>query len=180
MREEIRDLQKRLGVTTVYVTHDQEEAMAISDRIAVMQDGRIAQLGSAEELYRRPASSFVASFLGRANLLPATVRESGGGSVTLDIAGTALTVAVETTYPAGATLNVMIRPERVALRSPDAGLTGEIVRRTYLGEKVEYAVQIGGVLLHVVRADPPEGETLAAGQRVGIALPRDGVRLLPR
>jgi len=180
MRTEIQRLQHTLGITTVYVTHDQEEAMAISDRIAVMNDGRIAQLGGAEELYRRPASSFVASFLGRANLLPATVRECGGGSVVLDVAGTTLRVAAATPYPAGATLNVMIRPERVSLRSPDAGLTGEIVRRTYLGEKVEYAVQIGSTLWHVVRADPPEGETLAPGQRVGIAFPCDGVQLLPR
>src|ERR1043166_5672150 len=68
MREEIRTLQKRLGITTVYVTHDQEEAMAISDRIAVMNAGTIAQLGDAEELYRRPASAFVAGFIGRTNL----------------------------------------------------------------------------------------------------------------
>jgi iron(III) transport system ATP-binding protein len=178
MRTEIQRLQRTLGITTVYVTHDQEEAMAISDRIAVMKDGRIAQLGSAEELYRRPVSSFVAGFLGRANLLPATVRASSPDTVTLDAAGAAITDASTAAYPPGTKLTVMIRPERILLCAPGASLDGEIKARVYLGEKVEYAVLVGNALLHVVRADPPEGETLAPGQRVGLTLPREGVLLL--
>ena len=142
-----------------------------------MKDGRIAQLGAAEELYRRPASSFVAGFLGRANLLAATVRASADGTVTLDVAGAAITVAA-TAYPPGTKLIVMIRPERISLDAPGASLDGEIKSRVYLGEKVEYAVQVGNALLHVVRADPPEGATLAPGQRVGVTLPREGVLLL--
>ncbi|TMJ05194.1 MAG: ABC transporter ATP-binding protein [Alphaproteobacteria bacterium] len=179
MRTEIQRLQRRLGITTVYVTHDQEEAMAISDRIAVMNDGRIAQLGSAEELYRRPASSFVAGFLGRANLLPATVRASSGGTVTLDVCGAAIKVASAISHSLGERLSVMIRPERILIGPPGGPLDGEIVSRVYLGEKAEYVVQVGGALLQVIRADPPEGETLAPGARVGITLPRDGVQLLP-
>jgi iron(III) transport system ATP-binding protein len=178
MRTEIQRLQRTLGITTVYVTHDQEEAMAISDRIAVMKDGRIAQLGSAEDLYRRPASSFVAGFLGRANLLPATVRGSAPGIATLDVAGATITVAAATAYPPGTKLSVMIRPERISIGAAGASLDGEIKARVYLGEKVEYAVQVGNAMLHVIRADPPEGETLAPGQRVGLTLPRDGVLLL--
>jgi iron(III) transport system ATP-binding protein len=177
MRTEIQRLQRTLGITTVYVTHDQEEAMAISDRIAVMKDGRIAQLGSAEELYRRPASCFVAAFLGRANLLPVTVRESSGGMATLDVASATITVAASTAYPPGTKLNLMIRPERISLGAPGASLDGEIKARVYLGEKIEYAVQVGNALLHVIRADPLEGETIALGQRVGLTLPREGVLL---
>jgi iron(III) transport system ATP-binding protein len=177
MRTEIQRLQRTLGITTVYVTHDQEEAMAISDRIAVMRDGRIAQLGTAEELYRRPASSFVAAFLGRANLLPVIVREAGGGTVTLDIAGETMTIASATIYPPGTKLNVMIRPERILIGVSEASLTGEIVSRVYLGEKVEYVLRIGGALLHVVRPDPLESETLGIGQRVGVTLPH-GLQLL--
>jgi iron(III) transport system ATP-binding protein len=179
MRTEIQRLQRSLGITTVYVTHDQEEAMAISDRIAVMNDGRIAQLGSAEELYRRPASSFVAGFLGRANLLPATVRASSGGSVTLDVSGTAIKVASAIPHSLGERLSVMIRPERILIGPPGGPLDGEIVSRVYLGEKAEYVVQVDGAMLQVIRADPPEGETLALGARVGITLPQDGVQLLP-
>jgi iron(III) transport system ATP-binding protein len=178
MRTEIQRLQRTLGITTVYVTHDQEEAMAISDRIAVMKDGSIAQLGTAEELYRRPASSFVAGFLGRANLLPATVGASGSGSVTLDIAGTTITVASTESYPAGTKLNVMIRPERISIGPTCGLLEGEIVSRVYLGEKAEYVVRLGSATLQVVRTDPPEGEILAPGIRVGLTLPREGLQLL--
>jgi iron(III) transport system ATP-binding protein len=179
MRTEIQRLQRTLGITTVYVTHDQEEAMAISDRIAVMKDGTIAQLGSAEELYRRPASSFVAGFLGRANLLPATVRASKGGSVTLDVAGATITVASTTPLAPGTQLAVMIRPERISIGPPGGPLDGEIVSRVYLGEKAEYVIRAGSATLQVIRADPPEGETLAPGARVGLTLPREGVQLLP-
>src|SRR5438105_10725717 len=87
MREEIRDLQKRLGVTTVYVTHDQEEAMAISDRIAVMDRGEIVQIGSAEALYHSPASEFVARFIGRTNLLEGRVAGIDGSAVEITLAG---------------------------------------------------------------------------------------------
>ncbi|MEJ0079325.1 MAG: ABC transporter ATP-binding protein [Alphaproteobacteria bacterium] len=179
MRTEIKRLQRTLGITTVYVTHDQEEAMAISDRIAVMKDGSIAQLGSAEELYRRPASSFVAGFLGRANLLPATVRASGSGSVTLDVAGAAITVPSAASFPAGTQLSVMIRPERISIGPPGELLDGEIVSTVYLGEKAEYVVRVGTATIQIIRSDPPEGETLAAGARVGLRLPHEGVQLLP-
>jgi ABC-type Fe3+/spermidine/putrescine transport system ATPase subunit len=121
----------------------------------------------------------VAGFLGRANLLPAVVRASGGGSVTLEVADATVTVASAATYPAGAQLNVMIRPERIAIGPPGGPLDGEIVSRVYLGEKAEYVVRVGGATLQVIRADPPEGETLAPGARVGLTLPRDGVQLLP-
>ena len=90
MRSEIRHLQQTLKITTVYVTHDQEEAMAISDRIAVMESGRIVQLDTAEALYRRPASAFVAGFIGRANLLRAIVESVSDGRATLDIGGNKL------------------------------------------------------------------------------------------
>jgi iron(III) transport system ATP-binding protein len=87
MRSEIARLQKELAITTVYVTHDQEEAMAISDRIAIMNEGRIVQIGKAEELYQRPSSQFVATFLGNTNMLRGKVIEAGAGRVTLDMSG---------------------------------------------------------------------------------------------
>src|SRR5438034_5547848 len=84
MRQEIRDLQSRLAITTIYVTHDQEEAMAVSDRIAVMNQGSVAQEGTAQDLYHRPASQFVAQFIGRVNLVPGRVAERTGDSVRVD------------------------------------------------------------------------------------------------
>ncbi len=94
MRDEIRQLQKRLGVTTVYVTHDQEEAMAISDRIAVMDRGEIVQVGTAESLYHSPANEFVAHFIGRTNLLSARVTAIRDGGVEVDVGGHAVRVPV--------------------------------------------------------------------------------------
>ena len=90
MRQEIRDLQQRLEITTVYVTHDQEEAMAVSDRIAVMNEGSVVQEGSARDLYHRPASEFVARFVGRVNLVPARVAAVDGDAVIVDALGATL------------------------------------------------------------------------------------------
>ena len=89
MRREIRELQKRLAITTVYVTHDQEEAMAVSDRIAVMNQGSIVQQGTAEDLYQRPASEFVAQFIGRVNLVAGRVISVSGATLEADVTQTA-------------------------------------------------------------------------------------------
>jgi iron(III) transport system ATP-binding protein len=180
MRGEIQRLQKTLGITTVYVTHDQEEAMAISDRIAVMDKGRIVQLGTASALYRAPESTFVAGFIGRANLLNATVREAGAGQVMLDIAGThhGLEIAQEN-LRAGISVRCVVRPETIALSTAGAAATvpGIVRTRTYLGEKTEYMVEVGGQTLLVVRFDA-EAERFAPGEAVGVGLPARGVQLL--
>jgi len=177
IRGEIRDLQRRLGITTVYVTHDQEEAMAISDRIAVMQAGRIVQCGSAEDLYRRPASSFVAGFLGRANIVQAIVRGTGDGQATVELAGQHLTVATAFPVQAGDKVSLLLRPEALTI-GHGAGLSGTLVNRVYLGDKAEYIVDIGGERLQVVRPNPPDNDGLQPGQAVTISLPTTGIQLL--
>src|SRR2546423_6782058 len=90
MRHEIRDLQRRLSITTIYVTHDQEEAMAVSDRIAVMNQGSVVQEGTAEDLYHRPATEFVAQFVGRVNLIAGVVQSMNGKSATIAALGRAV------------------------------------------------------------------------------------------
>jgi ABC-type Fe3+/spermidine/putrescine transport system ATPase subunit len=99
--------------------------------------------------------------------------------VTLDVAGATITVASTTPLAPGTQLAVMIRPERISIGPPGGPLDGEIVSRVYLGEKAEYVIRAGSATLQVIRADPPEGETLAPGARVGLTLPREGVQLLP-
>jgi iron(III) transport system ATP-binding protein len=178
MRTEIQRLQATLGITTVYVTHDQEEAMAISDRIAVMQDGQIAQLGSAEELYRRPVSTFVAGFIGRANILRGIVREVAGGRIMLDVAGTMMSFKAPGSHAPGARLGVVIRPEAISLGPSDGSVSATVVSRVYLGDKVEYVVRLAGQMLQIVRSDPPEAENFAPGRDVEISLPSEGVQLL--
>ncbi len=179
MRGEIRDLQRRLGITAVYVTHDQEEAMAISDRIAVMSKGVIEQVGSAEDLYRRPASVFVANFIGRANLVAAVVTGGGVGRVELDIAGRMHTIEGDGDFAPGRGVLAVMRPEAIEV-GPGDGLAGRVVTRTYLGEKVEYTVDAAGQALQIVRFNPPPSEQLAPGDSVNVRLPRDGVQLLAR
>jgi iron(III) transport system ATP-binding protein len=183
MRAEIRFLQKTLGITTVYVTHDQEEAMAISDRIAVMNKGQIAQIGDAEELYRHPASIFVARFIGQANLIDAVVASVGDRLTEIDIAGQRHTVHwVQPALRPGQTVTAVVRPEALAIvagEKAEGGLAGVIASCTYLGDKCEYAVDLGGIPVQVAKANPQSGDRLAPGTKVTVHLPATGLQLLP-
>jgi len=174
MRTEIQRLQRTLGITTVYVTHDQEEAMAISDRIALMNNGGIVQIGTAEQLYRRPASAFVAGFLGRANILVGIVRDGAPGHLTLDVKGIAIPIAGKEPYAVGTALCAVVRPENIGI-DKDGRLRGEVVSRMYLGEKVEYVVRVSDLMLQIVRYGSSDDEGFLPGESVGIALPSTGV-----
>src|SRR5215831_252605 len=182
MREEIRRLQKELSITAVYVTHDQEEAMAVSDRIAVMSQGVVVQVGRAEDLYHRPASAFVAQFIGRVNFLRGRVLERGGDGVVVEAAGGRVRVAGDAGRT-GEAVRLAIRPEALGIEADEPGAAGEIagcvVARTFLGEKVDYQVQVGEETLLVTRPDPGPVALLAEGQAVRLRLPADRVSLLP-
>ncbi len=178
MRSEISRLQEELAITTVYVTHDQEEAMAISDRIAIMNEGRIVQIGKAEELYRKPVSRFVAGFLGNANLVRGTALAADGGRVTLDIVGHRWTVATDATVTIGSVVDAVVRPEAISLSRSDGALPGIVEGRVFLGEKAEYRIRTGDLELLVVQWNPTAGELLAAGDTCSVNLPAAGVQLL--
>src|SRR3954467_2693877 len=113
LRKEIRSIQRQLGITTVYVTHDQEEAMSLSDRVVVMSDGRVEQIGPPPEIYNFPATPFVASFVGTLNLLPATV--VGGSGSRVSVAGQEITSAKPVEAGGRGTVTVALRPEAVEL-----------------------------------------------------------------
>jgi iron(III) transport system ATP-binding protein len=182
MRGELRELQKRLHITAVYVTHDQEEAMAISDRIAVMHQGAIVQEGTAEDLYRRPASEFVAQFIGRTNLLAGRVLSAGPSGIEVEVAGQRIRVSDEAAQVmAGQTVRLVVRPEVIELRPADSGsgVPGTIVSRTFLGEKAEYQVRVGTDLLQVTSYNPVQRGVFSAGQRVMLHFPTEGIQLLP-
>jgi len=179
MRGEIRALQQALSITAVYVTHDQEEAMAISDRIAVMSRGSIVQEGSAETLYARPASEFVARFIGRVNLLPARVVTIDGDGVEVEVGGRRLRALAPTRPAVGDKVRVVVRPETVEL-APAGGVgpAGTVVARTFLGEKVEYQVRVGDDTLQVTRPTGAADASFAPGATVTVRLPSDGVPIL--
>jgi ABC-type Fe3+/spermidine/putrescine transport system ATPase subunit len=182
MRGELRELQKRLQITAVYVTHDQEEAMAISDRIAVMHQGRIVQAGTAETLYHCPTSAFVAQFIGRTNLLAGMVRATGPGRVEVEVAGAHLMLSADTSgLKAGDGVRLVARPEVIDLTpaAPGSGIQGTVVSRTFLGEKAEYRVQVGADILQVASYNPGPRGLFAPGQRVALQFRTDGIPLLP-
>src|SRR5256884_7381322 len=185
MRAELSRLQRQLAITTVYVTHDQEEAMAISDRIAVMRQGVIAQVGTAEELYRTPRSAFVAQFIGRVNLVASRVLGATGGRVAVDLWGASLSVATDDVYAPGQRLFLVLRPESLTLVPESAKATeGEVVvpgvvrSRMYLGEKVEYAVEVAGTLLEALTYDPARRRLFDVVARVGVSCEAASVRAL--
>ena len=180
MRLEIQQLQKQLSITAVYVTHDQEEAMAISDRIVVMHQGSIAQEGTAEDLYRHPGSEFVAQFIGRTNLLSATVVSLEPDALILEVAGERIRLAGRSPQAQpGRGVRLVVRPEVISLTAPasEGSLHGTVVSRMFLGEKVEYHVRVGQDLLQVTSYNPQVA--YAPGEAVSLRLPEDGIPLLP-
>jgi ABC-type Fe3+/spermidine/putrescine transport system ATPase subunit len=151
VRAEIRKLQKEVGITTVYVTHDQEEALTLSDRIAVLNQGRLLQVGAPKGLYERPASRFVADFIGINNLVDGTVRGIDEGTRRLRVATAVgeLTALPDERFRAGDACVVCVRPENVALDdgAPAEGrnaVRGKIAFAAYLGNTLRYDVDLGG------------------------------------
>lgn len=182
MRSEIRRIQQELGITSVYVTHDQDEAMVLSDKIVVMSDGRIQQVGSAVEIYRRPANRFVADFIGQANFLPVSVRGREAKGWRVGLAGIELVVdgAPEANFAAGSQALLLVRPESMRLRPDGEGrLTGRVERTAYLGSLAEYDLELVGQRVAAVRYDPGESDLYPVGARVGVELIEENLYLIP-
>ncbi len=164
----LRELQRRLKITTLYVTHDQDEALALSDRIAVMSAGKIVQIGTPREIYREPATPFIADFVGHSNILEGTPVRRGDGGLGVRFADDqVLCLPAEPGGAPSPRLQVAIRPEHVALKSSgDAAqanvLRGRIIQRDFLGTRFEYVVAVGDALLRATCAEELElGEVLA-------------------
>lgn len=185
MRQEIRDLQRRLAITTIYVTHDQEEAMAVSDRIAVMHQGSVVQEGTAEDLYHRPASQFVAQFVGRMNLVTGRVAAIVGETVKIAALGTLISArAPRKALAPGDPVQLVVRPEAVEVvrggdekTAPDL-LRATILSRTFLGEKIEYSARCEGALLQMVHYNAGPGALIPEGATVLLRFAADAVTVL--
>ena len=148
MRLELKRLQRTFNITTVYVTHDQSEALALSDEIAVFESGRIIQRGTPQDIYRHPQSRFVADFVGSANFLPGTARATVDGVTEVDTAHGLLRCQFAEPIGAGMKALVTARPEDVVLFDgvPPGGLNvlkGKIANRVFLGEVVDYIIDLG-------------------------------------
>jgi iron(III) transport system ATP-binding protein len=184
MRFELKRVQHELGVTTVYVTHDQVEALAMSSSIAVMRDGRIEQVGRPREIYERPATEFVADFMGAANLISGEVVALGtDGRYTIATAAGPLRLLSAGTLAPGSPVTVALRPESVGIeanaRGPGAAEAwiGTVLANAFLGDAVDHMVSVGGLELRV-RGAPTL--TLAPGASVTLTVPEQACLLVPR
>jgi iron(III) transport system ATP-binding protein len=171
MRIEIRALQKRLGITSVYVTHDQSEAMSISDRVVVMNHGRIEQVGTPRELYARPKNSFVAAFIGKANFLEGKV----AGKDLVELGGRTFNMEGRLdSFKPDDPVKLIVRPEAVQLKeeteNEDLLFPGEITRTTFLGNIVEYEVRSEDLPdLTIHKTNPITGRIFEPTEKVGIS-----------
>jgi ABC-type Fe3+/spermidine/putrescine transport system ATPase subunit len=191
MQVEIKEIQQRLGMTVVYVTHDQEEAMNMSDRIAIMNSGRVEQVGRPVDIYNSPANNFIARFLGEANLIEGTVETIRDGEATLrTAAGVHLQARTHDDVTAGAPANLFVRPERVVIapandeRVDDTALNeveGRLVDTSFLGNILRHAVEIApGVRVTVDVQNASGGFDRTGDQPVRLSWrPADAV-ILPR
>jgi ABC-type Fe3+/spermidine/putrescine transport system ATPase subunit len=178
LRIEIRELQAKLGITSIYVTHDQAEALVISDRIAVMNGGRIEQLGDPLTIYRHPATRFTAEFIGQANILAATVgRSLPDGEVELDTPVGRL-ICAGAAIPAGhAEFLISWRPEDMVPFAPglENHITARVTRTVFMGNLTDVHLEVDGVGLRIERPGPI---SLHAGESLEVAVPKDRIRVL--
>jgi iron(III) transport system ATP-binding protein len=180
MRTEIRRIQQTLGITSVYVTHDQIEAMTLSDRIVVMNRGRIEQIGSPQDIYRHPRTTFVADFIGRANFVEATVRSLDGHTVAVDALGQTLTVPMpDRALQAGQPVKLVVRPEAIQVVEQAGQYQGIVRWASYLGGVVEYEVEVAGQRLSIMNADPRHTVIHPLGHEVGLQILADCIYILP-
>ncbi len=169
MRFEIKELQKKLGVTVIYVTHDQAEAMAMSDRIVVMNAGVIQQIGNPVDVYETPANKTIADFIGLVNFLTA---EAGEGGVAVPALGRTVPA------PSGLTGKAVaaVRPEQIALAAPGTGIAGTVIHKSYLGDAVDWRIEVGGETVRVI-APAAAFREIGAGQNIGLVV--DKIMIFP-
>jgi len=186
MRLEIRRIQQTFGITSIYVTHDQAEAMTVSDRIVVMDDGNIMQIGTPFEIYSRPANRFVADFIGRVNFFTGRVVSAGSpasGDVEIEFAGGGRKTFTDKSGPFknGQDITLAVRPESLRLKNGAAGIfTGTVTKSVYLGQLVEYEIDCGGdkpVL--AVTYDPADQGFFKTGDSVGVDFSAPASHILP-
>jgi iron(III) transport system ATP-binding protein len=177
MRTEIRNLQKKLGITSLYVTHDQEEAFALSDRIIVMNEGKIEQIGDPFTLYFRPRTRFVAQFIGQTNFFKGTVEKADEGSITLSALSTLIRIDRKTGFKKGDPVHISLRPEYIRINpktNMGCEIQGKMEQEQYLGSYGLFYVAVEEVILFVelhditekdIQSLPKEGEAVTLGFR---------------
>jgi spermidine/putrescine transport system ATP-binding protein len=185
MREELKDIQKKTGITFIFVTHDQEEALTMSDRIAVMSNGEVQQIGTATDIYDHPVNHFVANFIGEANILKAKVSKSDKNSITAILAanGGKVTITSDIDMKKGQNISVMIRPERIQIGKTSrakSALNGVIQGISYLGTDTQLQVILddGESIIARQQNSIDAGTPLNKGDKVSVTIPQHALRVL--
>ncbi|MCV3765000.1 ABC transporter ATP-binding protein [Rhizobium sp. TRM95796] len=181
MQVELKRLQAETGITFIFVTHDQEEALTMSDRIAVMSAGRILQVGAPRDIYDRPADRFVADFIGETNFLKGRIGAIEAGAAKVDLAcGVSLTGPLPDGASAGDEVTVMIRPEHSRLTREGGALSGEVASIVYFGTDTYFNLRLSDGSTFTVRQQnrPGEESAIGEGQTLGVMLPDAAIRVL--
>ena len=180
-RDQIQKLQRKLGITTIYVTHDQEEALTLSDRIALLEDGVCQQIGTPYEIYNHPANAFVASFIGRSNILRGTITK-GGASLEIGDGMQMILSDENTEFHQGESVVVAIRPETVILTRDGSSqpntFEGEVRFRQFNGHIVEYEVSMRGINLNAITLNEEEN-IFHVGDRIHVEVPVSKINVIP-
>jgi putative spermidine/putrescine transport system ATP-binding protein len=178
LRDDIRDIQRKLGITTIYVTHDQEEALSISDRVAVMKDGLIEQIGAPFDIYNKPATPYVATFIGTLNLLNASVADAASGKLLVE--GQSVSAGRSLEAKAGDKLRLALRPEALTLEGNEENrLKGKLENIKLLGAIVRLVVRVGGSEVFVDGFNDPELTLPAIGEELGFSFSPESCSLSP-
>jgi iron(III) transport system ATP-binding protein len=177
MRDEIRRLQKRLGITAVYVTHDQSEAMSMSDKVIVMNKGKIEQIGTPQEIYQRPRTRFVADFIGTANFLEGVVAKVLDDELIIETNQSSIVVKKYGDFKVGEAVLIVIRPEAITLE--DEGEWQAIVTKSiFMGQVQEYELDFRGALLQVTVHNPMGGKTYSEGATVSLDFNKNSLHVI--
>ncbi len=180
MRFEIRRIQKELNITSVYVTHDQIEAMTLSDRIVVMNNGIIEQIGTPVEMYRFPNSRFVADFIGRANFVHGVTKEQVGQNLFVHVFDEVMELTnIQRDFRPQESVSLIVRPEMIRIDKTGELFNGVIRRGVYLGDVIEYDVEVHGQLLTCVESDPYVMELFPNGEEVTVGFAEGCIQVLP-
>ena len=181
MRTEIRKIQQKVGITAIYVTHDQSEAMAISDKVVIMKDGVICQQGTPQEIYEQPASRFVANFIGKANFIDGIFKGRDGEAALVEIGGKTFSIPAPGKMEGvevGGACCLTVRPESFLLTKDAGALPGTVSRATYYGAKIEYEVMLNEQPIIVEVYNPQLTERFSVGDAVTMSLIEGCVRVL--
>ena len=177
MRTEIRRIQQEVGITAIYVTHDQSEAMALSDKIIIMSKGVVAQMGTPQEIYYHPVNEFVADFIGEANFLKGKMTGKEGGNAVLDIEGNVLHVEAAGHMEAGKEYTLVLRPEAASL-ADEGGLPCEVVLSCFMGSYQNYHVKVGNTLVKLEEHNPKNRKIYSVGDHCALVFDPRSIHVL--